>query len=144
MQRRDQEEVGMGTHAAGTFEIDSWEEEPFDEREGARLTRTLLTKTFHGDVEGESSAELLMAYAAEEGSAAYVGFERVVGSVHGRSGSFVLHHTASAGGTRGEPSATWSVVPGSGTGDLRGLRGEARIINESNGGHSFTLDYDLE
>jgi hypothetical protein len=52
MQRRDQEEASMGTHAAGTFEIDSWEEEPYDEREGARLTRTRLTKTFRGDVEG--------------------------------------------------------------------------------------------
>ena len=134
----------MGTHAAGTFEIDSWEEEPFDEREGARLTRTRLTKTFYGDVGGESTAELLMAYAAEEGSAAYVGFERLVGSVHGRSGSFVLHHTASSGGTSGEPSATRSVVTGSGTGELRGLRGEARIINEPDGGHSFTLDYDFE
>src|SRR5829696_1299897 len=69
----------MSTHAMGTFEIESWEEEPYDEREGARLTRTRLTKTFHGDVEGESTAELLMAYAAEEGSAAYVGFERAVG-----------------------------------------------------------------
>ncbi len=134
----------MGTHAAGTFEIDSWEEEPYDEREGARLTRTRLTKTFSGDVEGESTAELLMAYAAEEGSAAYVGFERVVGRIHGCSGSFVLHHTASSDGSRGEPSATWSVVPGLGTGELRSLRGEARIINEPDGGHSFTLDYNFE
>jgi hypothetical protein len=130
----------MSTHAAGTFEIESWEEEPYDEREGAKLTRTRLTKTFRGDVEGESTAELLMAYAAEEGSAAYVGFERVVGCVHGRSGSFVLHHTASSGG---EPSASWSVVPGSATGELRGLRGVAQIINEPDGGHSFALDYDL-
>jgi hypothetical protein len=36
------------------------------------------------------------------------------------------------------------VVPDSATGELRGLRGEARIINEMDGGHSFTLDYDLE
>ncbi len=134
----------MGTHAADTFEIDSWEGEPYDEREGARLTRTRLTKTFSGDVEGESTAELLMAYAAEEGSAAYVGFERLVGSVHGRSGSFVLHHTASSAGPSGERSAAWPVVPDSATGELRGLRGEARIINEPDGGHSFTLDYDFE
>ena len=134
----------MSTHAMGTFEIESWEEEPYDEREGARLTRTRLTKTFRGDVEGESTAELLMAYAAEEGSAAYVGFERVVGHVHGRSGSFVLHNTASSAGPSGERSAAWSVVPDSATGELRGLRGEARIINEPDGGHSFTLDYDFE
>jgi len=103
----------------GTFEIESWEEEPYDELEGARLTRTRLTKTFHGEVEGESTAELLMAYAAEEGSAAYVGFERVVGHVRGRSGSFVLHHTASSAGPSGERSAAWSVVPDSATGELR-------------------------
>jgi len=131
-------------HAAGTFEIDGWEEETYDEQEGTKLTRTRLTKTFHGDVEGESTAELLMAYAAEDGSAAYVGFERVTGRIHGRSGSFVLHHTATSDGTRGEASAAWSVVPGSGTGELRGLRGEARISNEPDGGHTFTLDYDLE
>ena len=134
----------MSTHAMGTFEIESWEEEPYDEREGARLTRTRLTKTFYGDVGGESTAELLMAYAAEEGSAAYVGFERLVGSVHGRSGSFVLHHTASSAGPSGERSAAWSVVPDSATGELRGLSGEAQIINEPDGGHSFTLDYDFE
>jgi Protein of unknown function (DUF3224) len=134
----------MGTQATGTFEIDSWDEEPYDDNDGAKLTRTRLTKTFRGDVEGESTAELLMAYAAREGSAAYVGFERVVGRVHGRSGSFVIHHTASSGGPDGEPSASWTVVPDSGTGELRGLRGEATITNEPDGGHSFTLDYDLE
>ena len=134
----------MSEHAAGTFKIESWEEEPYDEREGAKLTRTRLRKTFRGDVEGESTAELLMAYAAEEGSAAYVGFERVVGRVHGRPGSFVLHHTATSDASHGEASASWSVVPDSGTGELRGLRGEALITNEPDGGHSFTLDYYLE
>ena len=48
----------MSTHAAGTFEIESWEEEPYEEREGAKLTRTRLRKTFRGDIEGESTAEL--------------------------------------------------------------------------------------
>ncbi len=136
-----QEEAGMSYHAIGTFEIDSWDEEPYDERNGVKLTRTRLTKTFRGDVEGESTAELLMAYGAEEGSAAYVGFERVVGRVNGRPGSFVLHHTASSGG---EPSASWSVVPDSGTDELSGLSGEARISNEPDGGHTFELDYELD
>lgn len=72
----------MRTMAKATFEIDSWEEAPYDEKEGVKLTRTRVTKTFHGEVEGQSTAELLMAYA-QEGSAAYVGFERVVGTVQG-------------------------------------------------------------
>ena len=131
----------MSMRATGTFEIGDWDEDPYDERGGVKLSRTRVTKVFRGDVEGESVADLLMAYVAEEGSAAYAGFERVVGSVHSRSGSFVLHHSATM--TRGEGEASLSVVPDSGTGELRGLRGDARITREPGGGHTFTLDYDL-
>lgn len=132
----------MTTNAEATFEIETWEEKPYDEQDGTKLTRTRLTKTFHGDIEGTSTTELLMAYGAVEGSAAYVGFERIVGRVHGRSGSFILHHTAT--GSHGTRSASWSVVPDSGTGELRDLRGEARISIDPDGGHSFTLDYAFE
>ncbi len=132
----------MSTHAAATFEIESWDEQPYEEHDGTRLARTRLTKTFSGDVEGESAAELLMAYGSEDGSAAYVGLERVTGSVHGRSGSFVLRHSAVM--ERGEGKSSLDVVPDSGTGELRGLRGGARISAEPGGGHSFTLDYDFE
>jgi hypothetical protein len=141
LRRYREEEAGMSMRATGTFEIGGWDEEPYDEREGAKLSRTRVTKVFRGDVEGESVADLLMAYGAEEGSAAYAGFERVVGSAHGRSGSFVLHHSATM--TRGEGESSLSVVPDSATGKLRGLRGTARISREPDGGHSFTLDYDL-
>lgn len=78
-----------------------------------------------------------MAYGSEEGSAAYVGLERVTGSVHGRSGSFVLRHSAAM--ERGEGESSLDVVPDSGTGELRGLRGAARISVEPGGGHSFTV-----
>ena len=70
-----------------------------------------------------------------------MGFERVVGSIHGRRGSFVLHHSATSS-PEGR-SATWSVVPDTGTGGLLGLRGEAEISVEPDGGHSSSLDYDL-
>lgn len=131
----------MTMRAAGTFEIDSWDEEPYDERDGTKLARVRVAKTFHGDVEGASTTDLLLAYGAEEGSAAYVGFERVVGRVHGRTGSFVLHHTATS--SPDGRSATWSVVPDTGTGELLGLRGEAEISIGPDGEHSFALDYDL-
>ncbi len=106
----------MSTQATGTFTIDTWESEPYDEQDGVQLARTRVTKTFHGEIVGQSTAELLMA-SAQEGSAAYVGFERIVGRVHDHSGSFVLHHSATT--SHGAQSASWSVVPDSGTGDLR-------------------------
>jgi hypothetical protein len=131
----------MTTRATGTFAIESWEPTPYDEAEGAALTRTRVTKTFRGEIEGTSTAELLMA-AAGESSMAYVGFERIAVSVHGHAGTFVLHHNAIAS-AQGQ-SATWTVLPHSGTGALQTLRGEARIVNEPDGGHTFILDYEID
>jgi len=142
LRRYREEEAGMSMRATGTFEIGGWDEEPYDEREGAKLPRTRVTKVFRGEVDGESVADLHIAYGAEEGSAAHAGFERVVGSVHGRSSSFFLHHSATT--TRGKGVSSLSVVPDSGTGELRGLRGDARISREPGGGRSFVLDYDLD
>jgi hypothetical protein len=132
----------MHTIASGTFDIDSWDEQPWDEGRGARLTRTRVTKTFHGEIEGTSVGELLMAYAEDTASRAYVGFERITGRVGDRIGSFVLHHTATASGFG--HAVSWSIVPDTGTGGLEGIRGEAQIIVEPKGGHSITLDYDLD
>ena len=133
----------MHTIASGTFDIDSWDEQPWDEGRGARLTRTRVTKTFHGEIEATSVAELLMAYAEETASRAYVGFERITGRVGDRIGSFVLHHTATA--SLAGQAVSWSIVPDTGTGGLEGITGEAQIvIDPKTGGHSITLDYDLD
>lgn len=128
--------------ASATFEIDRWDEQPWDDGLGARLTRTHVTKTFSGDIEATSTSELLMAYAQDTGSRAYVGFERITGTLAGRTGSFVLHHTATASGAG--HAVSWSIVPDTGTGGLEGIRGEAQIYVASDGRHSITLDYELE
>lgn len=122
--------------ATGTFEINGWDERPYDESGGVRLVRTRVTKTFRGEVEGTSTAELLMTFVADEG-VAYVGLERFAASVDGRDGSFVLRHAA------GPSGASWDVVRGTGAGGLVGLSGEATIMVGPDGGHSFTLDYQL-
>ena len=129
----------MSERATASFEITSWDEQPYDERDGVKLSRTRVVKAFRGDIEGESTAELLMALAGE-GSAAYVGMERVSGRVNGRQGSFVYLHTATA--TGGSRSASWTVVAGSGTGELAGISGQLRIDNLPDDGHVLTLDYE--
>ena len=131
----------MTTHAVATFTLDAWDQETWDDAEGATLAKARVTKTFSGDIEATSIAQLLLCTAGE-GSAVYVGLERIVGSVHGRAGTFVLHHTATA--TGGEQSGSWTVAPESGTGELWGLRGVASISIDADGGHTFTLDYDID
>jgi Protein of unknown function (DUF3224) len=130
----------MSERAIASFEITTWDEQPYDDQDGIRLSRARVVKAFRGEIEGESTAELLMAVAGED-SAAYVGVERVTGRVSGRSGSFVYLHTATA--AAGSQSASWPVVAGSGTGELVGISGQARIDNLPDSGHVLTLDYQL-
>jgi hypothetical protein len=132
----------VSTRAKAVFTIDLWDQETVDEAPGGTIARAHLTKTFHGDIEGTTTADIMMAGSASGGSSAYVGFERFTVSVHGRSGTFVLHHNATS--VDGQQSATWSVVPDTGTDGLTGLRGQAQIIIEPDGGHTFVLDYDLD
>ena len=132
----------MTVHATATFEVKAWEEKPYDEiDEGPKLTRASVTKSFSGDIEGEGTVEYLMIHR-DDGSASFVGLERVVGRVGARSGSFVLQHTGTFEG--GTAKTTWFVVPGSGTGDLRGLRGEGGFASAHAERYSITLDYDFE
>ena len=132
----------MSVHATATFEVKAWDEKPYDEiDEGPKLTRASVTKSFSGDIEGEGTVEYLMIHR-DDGSASFVGLERVVGRVGDRSGSFVLQHTGTFEG--GTAKTTWFVVPGSGTGDLRGLRGEGGFASAHAERYSITLDYDFE
>ena len=97
---------------------------------------------FSGGLEGEGTVEWLMGYG-EDGTAAFVGLERVVGRVDGRSGTFVLQHTGTFDGKLATADVT--VVPGSGTGDFAGIKGggtfEAGLGKY--GVRSLELDYEV-
>jgi len=137
----------MSTHATGTHDMKTWDEKTWDgkpanEVNGAKLTRASVTNSFHGDIEGEGTLEYLMTYR-DDGSASYVGLERVVGRVGDRAGSFVLQHSGTFDGAAAK--TTCFVVPGSATGDLRGLQGEGGFVaHHGEASTSYTLDYDFE
>jgi hypothetical protein len=132
----------MRTHATGTFDGTSWNEMSFSEVEGgAKLTRASVTNTFQGDIEGEGTLEYLLIYR-DDGSCSFIGAERVVGRVGDRSGSFVLQHSGIFEG--GAAKGSWSVVPGTATGDLRGLRGDGGYVATHGTPASCTLTYDFE
>ena len=105
--------------ARAEFEIKNWDEKAYSEI--PKLTRASITKTYKGDLEGEGALEYLMAYSPD-GSASFVGMERFVGGIGEKRGSFVFQHTGIF--KDGIAKSTWSVVPNSGTDDLKSLRGE--------------------
>ena len=111
--------------ASGGFTIKAWDEQPWAELDQApKLTHARVTTTYGGDLDGEGTSELLMVY--DQDDATYAGYERVVGSLGGRSGSFVLR--LDGGFQDGAARTTWTVVGGSATGDLAGLRGEGGYV----------------
>lgn len=129
----------MSDTSGNTYEVKAWDEQPYEEiSKDAKLTRAGVTYQFNGIIEGEGHAEYLMAYPGGE-DATYVGLLRVIGTIKGRAGSFVAAISGQfAGGTAKD---TWTVVDGSGTGDLQGLRGEGHTKASSGQQAEYTFDY---
>jgi hypothetical protein len=100
-----------------------------------------ISETFAGDLEGESTVWALQVLH-DDRSASMVSVQRVCGTLGGRRGSFVLQGSETV--ENGEIKATWFVVPGSGTGDLSGLRGEGGFEGSFGKGSNGTLDYWFE
>ena len=127
--------------ATGGFEIASWDEATYEEfDDGARLARASVTQKFTGDVAGDGAVEWLMAYRAD-GTAFFVGLQRVRGTVGGRPGTFVLETHGEFDGKVARWSA--SVVPGSGSGELQGLKGTATFAAPLGGTASFEMEYEV-
>lgn len=128
-------------HATGSIESKTWDFQPWDEIEGAKLSRMTATDLFHGDIEGEAKGEFT-ALVREDGSSSFAGLYVVRGRIGRRQGSFVLQATGSSG-TDGTSRGGWSVIEGSATEDLLGLQGAGGFTYQAGQKSSLTLDYDF-
>lgn len=130
----------MAFQASGTFEVKLTPQPPVIGVGDPSLGRMALDKQFRGDLEATSLGQMLAANTATAGSAGYVALERVVGTLHGRAGSFTLQHSGTL--NRGLPSLSVTVVPDSGDGELAGLAG-SMTLELVGGKHSYRFDYVL-
>jgi hypothetical protein len=130
------------TRADAVITVHKYEPSAYDEpAEGSVLTRIHVEESFSGDISGDGVVEFLQA-ARADGSASFVGIERVTGTVAGRHGTFLLQDT---GNVRDNiVSGDWFVIPGSGTGSLAGLRGEGGFRANLGEGAQVHLDYWFE
>jgi predicted flavoprotein YhiN len=135
--------MSQSQRATGSFDVKVNAAKPDTQvARAANLSRLTIDKRFHGDLEGISKGEMLALQTETKGSAGYVALERVTGKLKGRSGSFVLQHSATM--NRGDSRAEISVVPDSASGELRGLSGKMIISVASDGTHSYEFDFRLE
>lgn len=114
----------MTQHATGPFEVKTTPLDPAFKTDDNSLGRLSLEKQFHGDLEATSKGEMLSAGSPVKGSGAYVAIERVSGTLHGRPGTFILHHSGTM--SHGAFQLDVKVVPDSGTSQLQGLTGSMK------------------
>jgi hypothetical protein len=126
--------------ATGTIEVKSYVPTPYDAG-ATTLNEIRVEEVFAGDIVGDGAVRFLQAQRAD-GSASFCGIERVRGTLAGKKGTFLLQDEGTLVGDRVE--GKWFVVPGSGTDELVGLRGEG-TFSAKLGEHSrWVLDYHFE
>jgi hypothetical protein len=132
-----QKEIPAMHHARGTFTIAM---KPLTPAPAEGLGRFSIDKVMHGDLEATTKGEMFSGGDYKTGAAGYVAIEVVTGTLGGKHGSFAIQQmgTMDANG----PKLTAMVVPGSGTGELKGIAGTL-TIDPSNGQHSYDLEYTL-
>lgn len=129
------------THARAKITVRHSEAKAFDQNASPALMEVLLSETFTGDIDGESTVRALEV-RRDDRTASLVSLQRFSGKLGRREGTFVLQGSETV--ENGKIKATWFVVPGSGTGGLSGLRGEGGFEGDFGKGSVGTLDYWFE
>jgi hypothetical protein len=127
----------MPTHAKGPFDVTIT---PQETAADASVARMLLYKEFHGDLDAVARGEMMAAHEPLTGAGVYVALDRVTGTLHGKSGSFLMAHRGIANADGQQLDIV--IVPGSGTGQLTGITGSVGIEIEEKK-HFYTIDYTL-
>jgi Protein of unknown function (DUF3224) len=134
----------MATKATAEFQITSWDEKPYSDGDGQpKLTRASVTEAYSGDFEGDGAVEYLMIYR-EDGSAAFARVERLNITIGDRSGSFVTQGDGSYSKESGVAEGPFKIVEGTGTGDLKGIKGEGSFSAKGGPKGTLTLEYSLD
>lgn len=126
--------------AKGSFTVEMKPQGEPRANDGVSTGRLVLNKRFEGDLVAIGQGEMLTALTPVKGSAGYVAIERVTGTLHGKSGSFVLQHSGTM--NQGAQQLSIRVVPGSGTGQLTGIEGYF-TLSVIEGKHLYEFEYRL-
>ena len=137
MMLAQQKKAPMTHHATGTFTVDV---HPLSPAPAEGISRFSTDKQIHGGLEATSKGEMFSAGDPKQGAAGYVAIEVVTGSLDGKKGTFALQHMATM--DQNGPKLSVIIVPGSGTGELKGISGTFDI-KIANGQHSYDLEYTL-
>jgi hypothetical protein len=131
----------MQFEVRSTYVNVSADEKLVDESTGTALSSGTVKRHFEGGIVGDTVAAVLIARSRPD-RLGYVATDSFTGRVGDRRGNFVFQHGGSI--DRGALASFGYVVPGSGTDELSGLRGEVRIEFTPPSTHTLTLRYDFD
>ncbi|MFC9788570.1 DUF3224 domain-containing protein [Rhodococcus sp. NPDC127528] len=127
-----------------TFAVTSFEPTEYTSpiRTGLEVGHTYMTKSYSGEVEGQSRTQFTSAFSQETGTGTYVAMESFEGTVAGRRGAFNFAHMATTdGASRSHHQLV--IVPTSGTGELAGITGTGELVVDGDGTHRLQLDVEF-
>jgi hypothetical protein len=133
----------MTTATAGTFAMKTWEESSYTAEDAfPRLATVQSENTYSGLIEAETVLRYVIIYLSDT-QGTFTGMQTFTGSVAGKAGSFTVQEEGGWDGTT--VTGRYTVVPGSGTGELTGITGSGEytaVHGES--AYPYTFEYRLE
>jgi hypothetical protein len=135
------EEVLMSQTANCVFKINGWDEKTAHEfDDGSKITHVAVKKEYSGDIEAEGLLEYVMIYRVD-GVVEYSGYERITGTLHGKSGSFVIEDRGQF--DQGVANSDLTIISGTGADELSGLSGGGSYSLGHAEEHPLTINYQL-
>lgn len=117
--------------ATATFSPTKWDEKPYEQVSPTmKMTKASVEFAFKGHLEGQSVTEYVMFYKdyddrdLHKSTAVYIGLTRFKGKLNGKSGGFTMEDRGTFEG--GVAASTSTIIPGSGTEELKGITGTAK------------------
>jgi hypothetical protein len=139
-------EYAPGVRATGTFKVANFAPAAVPSpaiETAAPVGVATMDKQYEGEVSGRSATLFTSAFDQSTGTGTYVAMESFEGTLHGRSGSFNFAHSATTSG-EDRDAEFFTIVPGSGTGELAGIIGTGGIAVDADGTHRIWFDYELD
>jgi len=133
--------------AESTFQVQDYESVEWSPEitTGLPTGHARIRKAFTGALSGRAVAQFSYSYDGESNTGTFVALESIEATLDGRQGSFnVVHSSTVQGGAVGPSRSDYlRIVPGSGTGALKGISGDGALWVEPDGTHRIRLDYEI-
>jgi hypothetical protein len=129
------------TQAKGKFQVKGSPLELDTESKYIGAVRMRFDKVFEGALNATSIVTMMGIMDQNTKSGAYVALEKIDGQLDSKKGSFCMAHSSSM--NKGKPQQLITVVPGTGTDELKDLSG-SMVIDITDGHHFYTFNYSFE